>query len=282
MGRERGARGAMAGARPRILITNDDCYLSRGLYLLYDAVKELGEARVYSTELPRSAVGHTISFNKPVRLVEKRYLGYRVYVTDGTPIDALHLAMVVHGFTPDLVLSGVNVGENLALQHIFYSGTIAVAVEAALHGIPAVAFSADISGYEEFEDPVFGEAVRRVARALAEHVLSRGMPEGADLLSVNFPSPGSLRGCVRVVRAARLRWRAVYERRLDTRGRPYYWLVTVPVDAEPGTDVYAVTVEGCVSITPLRVDMGGALAAGKLEDVAARVEEELRRALKGR
>ncbi len=262
---------------PRILVTNDDCYLSRGLYLLYDAVHDVGEVRVYSTELPRSAVGHTISFNKPLRLVEKKYLGYRVYVTDGTPIDALHLAIGVHRFVPDIVLSGVNVGENLTMQHIFYSGTIGVAVEAALHGIPAIAFSADVMSYDEFEDKEFAETVKVVARTITLHVLSKGMPRGADLISVNFPSPTSLRPCVRVVRAARLRWRPEFEMRLDTRGRPYYWLKTVPVASEPGTDVYAVMEEGCIAVTPLRIDLNAyqSLDDRELRHVATIIEERL-------
>ncbi|MET1127954.1 MAG: 5'/3'-nucleotidase SurE [Thermoproteota archaeon] len=248
----------------RILVTNDDGYLSPGLYLLYEAVKELGEARIYSTEYPRSAIARTISFNCPLRLVERRYLGYKVYVTDGTPIDAFYLAMGVHKFRPNIVVSGINVGENLTLQHIYYSGTVAVAIEAALHGIPSIAFSADIMGYEEFDDPVFSSAIKVIAKELVSYVLSKGLPSGIDVLSVNIPSPSRIRSCVSLLPAARLRWRAEFETRLDTRGRPYYWLRTVPLEGEEGTDIHALE-RGCTVVTPLSVDLNVSARVGQLE-----------------
>lgn len=263
----------------RIIVTNDDSYLSKGLYLLYDSIKDLGEARIYSTEWPRSAVGHTISFNKPLRLTRITHNKHDVYVVDGSPVDALHLAIAAHEFTPDLVVSGVNVGENLTIQHIVYSGTIAVAIEAALMGIPAIAFSADVRLWEEFEDDRLSRAIRAVAHELSRSVLEDGLPEGVDLVSVNFPSPSSLRGCVRVARAARRRWRPDFERRLDTRGRPYYWLQPIPLSPEKGSDVYSVFAEGCVAVTPLRIDLNVSLGAeGKrrLEEIVTGAEEALR------
>ncbi len=241
--------------KPRILVSNDDSYLSLGLYLLYEAVKDLGEARIYSTEWPRSAVGHSVSFNRPIRLSETEFLGFKVYVTDGSPIDALHLAVAAHDFKPDLVVSGVNVGENLSIQHIAYSGTIAVAREAALLGIPAIAFSADVRLFKEFRDGRMRRAVKTVAETLSQEVVLHGLPRGVDLLSVNIPSPDHIKGCVRVTRAARRRWEPGFEKRLDTRGRPYYWLVPKNLDLEPGTDAHAVLAEGCISITPLTVDI---------------------------
>ena len=266
----------------RILVGNDDSYLSKGLYLLYESVKHLGEARIYSTLWPRSAVGHTVSFNKPLRMTLVRHGGYDVYVVDGSPVDALHLAIAAHSYHPDLVVSGVNVGENLSMQHILYSGTIAVAVEAALMGIPAIAFSADVHLWEEFEDEKLSRVVRAVAGELSRQVLEKGLPRGVDLLTVNFPAPENIRGCVRLARAARRRWRPDFERRLDTRGRPYYWLQPIPLPPEPGSDVYAVMAEGCVSITPLKVDMNAyprpAEESAELRLIAGRVEEELVRA----
>jgi len=268
---------------PKILVTNDDSYLSKGLYLLYEAVKDLGEVRIYSTLWPRSAVGHSVSFNKPLRLDRIDFEGYKVYVIDGSPVDGLHLAIAAHGFQPDLVVSGVNVGENLTIQHIVYSGTIAVAMEAALMGIPALAFSADVRLWEEFKNGVISDVVKVVARTLAEIVLKEGLPEGVDFISVNFPSPDTINPCVRVTRAARRRWKPAFEMRLDTRGRPYYWLHPLPVNPEKGSDVYAVYVEGCVSITPLRVDLNfepktSSLAA--MERFALTIEERLRELFK--
>ncbi len=173
--------------RPRILVSNDDSYLSRGLYLLYESVKDLGEARIYSTEWPRSAVGLSVSFNKPLRLAEVEFMGYKVYVTDGSPIDALHLAIGVHGFKPDLVVSGVNVGENLSMQHTLYSGTVAVAFEAALMGIPALAFSADVGLFNEFEDERLSKAVKAVAGGIFERCDDASVAQSAvGILDLKF------------------------------------------------------------------------------------------------
>ncbi len=236
----------------RILVSNDDCYLSPGLYLLAESVEGLGEVLVVSTEFPRSATGREITFSRPLRFVEKAYGGRAVYVTDGSPIDALHLAIDVLGFKPDIVLSGVNVGDNLSLQHVFYSGTLAVAIEAALMGIPSVAFSAGIDSFRGFENPDLRATVRRVSRYVTAKVLEEGLPEGVDLLSINIP-PGS-KECVEVTRATRIRWRAAYRKGVDPRGRAYYWLYGVRSCVEGGSDVEAYE-RGCVTVTPLNIDL---------------------------
>jgi len=240
---------------PRILVTNDDSYVSPGLYLLSEALEPLGEVLIFSTEYPRSVIGHTITIFKPLRIYETRVSDKRVYVTDGTPVDVIHLAIDVLGYRPDLVVSGINVGENLTLQHIFYSGTVAAAIEASLVGIPSIAVSAYVSSFQEFNDPRLREIVLKTVTPIAEAVLRKGLPKNVDLLNVNIPRVDCFRNCVKVTRAARLRWRATYVRGRDPRNRPYYWLSSIPVDPEPGTDVYAVEVEGCVSITPISVDL---------------------------
>ena len=266
----------------RILITNDDSYLSPGLYMLYDAVKDLGEVLLISTTLPRSAVGHTISFNKPLRLYKTLFESREVYVTDGTPVDAIHLAISVLKFRPNVVLSGVNVGENISLQHTYYSGTLAAAIEAALLGIPSIAFSADVLFFEDFKDSRLRNVVIALASKLTKYIISYGLPKGIDLLSVNIPSPNRFKGCVRLTRLARLRWHADFERRYDTRGRPYYWLQTKSVRPEKDTDVYAITVEGCVSIVPLSIDISAKSLCKGLERITVDIERALKDLVKGR
>ena len=186
----------------RAIVVNDDSYLSPGLYLLYESVKDLGDVLISSTGFPRSATGREITFSRPLRYAEKYFMGYRVYVTDGTPIDALHLAIEVLGFKPDVVLSGVNVGDNLSLQHIFYSGTLAVAIEAALMGIPAIAFSADVEGYKDFSDQCLKRVVKYMVPELVNYISNFGLPPGVDVLSVNIPKPSNLSKCVKVAKAA--------------------------------------------------------------------------------
>ncbi len=252
----------------KILIVNDDSYLSPGLYILYDAVKDLGDVIITSTMLPRSAIGHTISFNKPLRLQKIRFESYDVYVTDGTPIDALHLAISVLNFKPNVVLSGVNVGENLSLQHTYYSGTLAIAIEAALLGIPSIAFSADILLFEDFKNEVLRNVIKVLARELTRYVLNNGLPNNVDLLSVNIPSPSKFNKCVKLTKLAKLRWRAEFEMRYDTRGRPYYWLQTKPIEPAKGTDVYATLVEGCISVTPLSIDINALTSPDIIESLS--------------
>lgn len=251
----------------RFLVTNDDSYASPGLYLLYRAALGLGEVLVFSTESPRSVIGHTITLSRPLRVYRMRVRGIEVYLTDGTPVDVVHLAINVLRYKPDLVLSGINVGENLSLQHIFYSGTVAAAIESAVVGVPAIAFSADVESFEEMETAEMEGIAMKYLRKIIEAVTRYGLPGGVDLLNINIPNPRRFRDCVEVTRASRVRWLSSYEGRRDPSGRPYYWLSMNKVAAEPGTDVYAAEVMGCISITPLSIDL----------NAGARGVEELRR-----
>ncbi len=239
----------------KVLISNDDSYLSPGLYILHDAVKDEHEALVISTQYPKSATGREISFNKPLRLYKVRYLDHEVYVTDGTPIDALHLAIDVIGFNPDIVISGVNVGENLSLQHIYYSGTVGVAIEAALMNIPAIAISADVYEFSDFEDPLLRAEIIKLVRLLLKNISRYKFPKGVDVLTINVPRMSNFKNCYRVVKAARIRWRARYKIDKDVRGNICYWLQGEPETSEVNTDVYVFDKESCITISPLSVDL---------------------------
>ncbi len=239
----------------KVLISNDDSYLSPGLYIVYEAIKDLHEVLTISTQYPKSATGREITFNKPLRLYKTKYLGYEVFVTDGTPIDALHLAVEILGFKPDLVISGVNVGENLSLQHIFYSGTVGLAIEAALMGIPAIAISADVYEFSDFDDVNLQALISRFLRRLLTNIEKLGFPESVDVLTINIPRIENYNDCYRISRAARLRWRARYKIDRDMRGHLCYWLQGEPGISESDTDVYFFEAEKCVTITPLTVDL---------------------------
>jgi len=257
----------------RILVSNDDGYLSPGLYMLADIAEEFGDVMISSTEYPRSASGREITFSRPLRYLTKTYENRTIRVTDGTPIDALHLAIEVAGFRPDLVLSGVNVGDNLSLQHIFYSGTLAVAIEAALMGIESIAFSADVRSFKDFENESIGGLIRSVAKGTIKYVISNGLPRGVDLISVNIPV--EFNRCVRLVKASRIRWRAAYKEGKDPRGRRYYWLYGVRGETEHETDVKAFE-EGCVTITPLNIDLN--VSTDSFQDLSA-IEETIKQLL---
>ena len=253
----------------RIAVTNDDGVYSPGLLLLYEAVSSLGETVVIAPLEPRSAKGASLSLEEPIRLYELEVEGVHVYGISGSPSDAVHVARELLGKV-DVLVSGVNSGDNTSIQNILVSGTVGAAAEAALLGIPAVAFSADVEGPRQFLEDDYRRLVVRAARAVTRLVAEEGLPEGVDLLCVNFPR--EFRGIVKLAPPARLRWREKLEKRVDPRGRVYYWLYGEPMDPEPGTDVYVVHVEGGIAITPISLDFRArGINSVKLERLATEV-----------
>lgn len=213
-----------------------------------------------------------MTLDEPIR-VHKVDLGYaEAYGITGSPRDVVHVAREVLGGV-DMLVSGVNAGENTSVQNILISGTVGAAAEASLFGIPAVAFSADVDGFEPFLKEDYSSLVKSVVKTIVGYVVERGLPEGVDLLNVNIPRAFS--GVVRVAPPARLRWIEKLEQRLDPRGKPYYWLYGEAVEPELGTDSYVVFKERGVAITPLNlcsIEVKGSL----LEELAELVAASLR------
>ncbi len=244
--------------KPRIVVTNDDGIHSPGLKLLYDAVRDLGEIIIIAPETPKSAIGLGITLHKPLRIHEVEVWGVKAYTTNGTPGDAVHLAVnVLSRGKVDLVASGVNAGDNTSIQSILSSGTIGAAIQASLLGIPAVAFSAQTSNPRRF---VINEGSRiiimkRVIREVVSFVLKNGVPEGIDFLSINFPENLTSSTKAKIVPPARRRFRGVIEKRLDPYGKEYYWFYGEPIEPEEGTDVYAIVKEKCIAVTPIALNL---------------------------
>ncbi len=240
-----------APRKPTILVTNDDGPFSPGLWILYEAVKDLGNVHVVVPETPKSATGLGLTLHKPLRMNKLSYSGRTVYVVSGTPSDVIYVAMNTVVGKPDLVVSGVNIGDNLSVQVILSSGTVGAVLQAAIEGIPGIAFSAAVDEPEEMEEERYREHVLNIVRELTSAVLREGMPRGVDVLNVNFPSV--LARDIAVVRAARKRFTTSIVKRRDPRGIPYYWLYGQPVEAEPGTDVHTVLEKGKIAVTPLKL-----------------------------
>ena len=237
----------------KIVVTNDDGIYSPGLHLLYDAVKDLGEAYIVAPTEPKSAVGLGLTLHKPIRVEKIIVDGIEAYGINGTPSDAVHVAREVVVKNVDLLVSGVNIGDNTSMQNILASGTVGAAAEAALMGIPAIAFSADVRDAEEFHREGYRRLLVKAIKTIVSIIIEKGFPKDIDVISVNFPR--EYHGVVRVVPAARLRWNERLEERIDPRGKPYYWLYGEPVNPEPNTDVYVVHVEKGIAITPLVLDL---------------------------
>ncbi|MGE0710346.1 MAG: 5'/3'-nucleotidase SurE [Planctomycetota bacterium] len=230
----------------RILLANDDGVESPGLHAAFEALSELGYVDVVAPAEQRSGAAHAITLETPLRADALEELpGYRV---PGTPVDCVKLALNQLVERPDLVVSGINQGNNGGIL-VHYSGTVAAAKEACLQGIPALAVSLC-----EYKNPDF-TAAARVTRHLAERLLAAPLPPGV-LLNVNVPNRPyeDLKG-LRWCRQSLAPLPDVYERREDPRRRPYYWLGgSGPFRGRDAQDDLIAVEEGWVALVPLRID----------------------------
>ncbi|NMO14084.1 5'/3'-nucleotidase SurE [Pyxidicoccus fallax] len=238
----------MSAPKPRILVSNDDGYFSEGLKALVEAVSPLGEVWVVAPDREQSAASHAISLHRPLRIKEVRE---RWYSVDGTPADSAYLAInhILKDARPTLMVSGINHGANLA-EDVMYSGTVAAAMEGALLGVPAIAFSLVTRG-QPFD---FGPAAR-FARSLVQSALTRPLPPRM-LLNVNIPNGVEPDGYV-VTRLGRHTYGYNVVEKEDPRGRKYYWIGGSEYQHEdiPGSDCNAVFLDRRVSVTPLHFEL---------------------------
>ena len=231
----------------RILLTNDDGIDARGLALLETVARRLSdEVWVVAPSEEQSGTGHSLTLTQPVRL--RRHDEKRFSVS-GTPTDAVMMALayIMKDSPPDLILSGINRGANLA-EDVTYSGTVSAAMEGALAGVPSIALSqayARHAGAEAWAE--------RVLRPLTETPM-----EPRTLVNVNFPAldPDEIKG-VRVCRQGlRDYGRLRIIERSDPRGFPYFWFGLAPTVETPGhsTDLESIA-DGYISVTPLHLDL---------------------------
>lgn len=235
----------------RILITNDDGINAPGLQALAEALAPMGEVVVCAPEREQSCAGHAITLHKPLRRkpVDLGGLPVEAYTCSGTPADCVSLGRYGETRPPDLVVSGINAGANLG-EEVYYSGTVAAAMEACLQGLRAMAVS--VTAYHDCNFSAAADFVRRFAPAYA----AAETPEGV-LLNVNVPSlsPPLIAG-IRTTRLGRRAYSNLLEMRRDPRGRPYFWYhgEATELDSADGTDIAAIQ-DGMISVTPVRFDV---------------------------
>ena len=170
-------------------------------------------------------------------------------------------------------MSGINIGENLSFESIMTSGTVGAALEAANQGTPAIAFSLQVEDQgDKFDDPRFHgqsfESAKAVVGDICETFLHAKFPAGADVINVNIPS--LVRGEYEVTRLADKLFSTGVERRLDPRGRPYFWINGPLIeDAAEGTDVHAIR-KGNISLTPITLDCTALSAGPELAELFSR------------
>ena len=238
-------------ARARVLISNDDGIEAPGLKVLEKVVRGLArEVWVVAPEREQSAASHSLTVRRPLRM---RRISERRFAVDGTPTDCVLLAVnrIMSGNPPDLVLSGINRGSNLG-EDVIYSGTVAAAIEGALLGFPAVAFSQVCLDRRAVKWGTAEEWTPEVLRRLA----SVSWP-GDVIINVNFPDVAarSVSG-IRVGRQGRHKIGHEMVERVDPRGEPYFWIGSQREDdpGVPDSDLKAVC-EAAIAITPVRLDL---------------------------
>lgn len=246
----------------RILITNDDGINAPGLEVLLAIAQSVagpkGEVWTVAPAFEQSGVGHCISYSHPMMIAR---LSERRYAAEGSPADCVLAGIydVLEGAKPDLVLSGVNRGNNAA-ENTLYSGTIGGAMEAALQGIPAVALSQYMGRQTEDLDTPF-QAAAAHGVAVVRALLDKGLWTSDDyrvFYNVNFPpvAASAVKGVKVAPQGFRRDTSFSCEPQLSPTGRRYLWIKGGPQHTPtlPGTDA-AVNLDGWISVTPMRADL---------------------------
>ena len=236
----------------RILISNDDSIYAPGIKILEKLAREISDdIWIIAPAVEQSASAHSLTINRPLR---PKKIGEQKYAVDGTPTDCVLMAIkeLMKGKKPDLVLSGINAGANLA-DDVTYSGTVAAAMEATLLGVPAIAFSQAGS----LGSPIKWETCEAHGLKVIKLLLEEGWPEGV-LINVNFPDvpPESIRGIEVARQGARPDYKTLLKAK-DPRGLPpYYWVGPVPevIDIHDDSDLSTINKKK-ISITPLHLDL---------------------------
>jgi len=233
--------------KKRILICNDDGVGAEGLKVLAAALEEVAEVWVVAPDGERSGNSHALSLYRPLKT---RQVQPRWFQVGGTPVDCVFMAFhsLMKDRPPDLVVSGINHGANLA-SDIFYSGTVAVAREAALRGVVGIAVS--LASPESDKFAYATPCIRRLCTWALQHA-----PPGL-LLNVNVPDNGKPPSGEILTRLGTHHYRFEVDKKEDSEGGAYYWLgvaVRYQHESIEGTDCVAVYENNCISITPLSLN----------------------------
>lgn len=239
--------------KPLILVSNDDGITSKGIRVLVNVMKKLGDVVVVAPDSPQSGMGHAITIGETLRLYEEDiFEDVIAYKSSGTPADCVKLAKhhVMKDRQPDLVVSGINHGSNTSIS-VLYSGTMSAAIEGALEGLPSIGFSlCDYSSKADFSH------VEEYVYKISKQVLENGIAKGVAL-NVNFPPKRNepIRG-VKVCRQAHAKWQEEFSERFDPNGRKYYWMAGNFVNFDKGedNDEWAIA-NNYVSIVPCQYDL---------------------------
>ncbi len=253
----------------KALISNDDGITASGILAAKKSVEDLCDTYVIAPETQQSGIGHALTLYDPLR-VNKHILrdGSEGYGISGTPTDAVTIALFeMMDEKPDIMISGINTGFNLGEAELTTSGTLGAAIEAASFGIPTIAISQEVTRddikFEKGKIEIDFDFAGKMLHKLAKIVLKKGLPEGIDLLNVNVPENPSDEE-FEVVKLGKRMYNPIVEKRLDPRGKPYYWIDGEPyLSDEPGSDGYELRKNRKTTITPLKIDMASGISSLK-------------------
>jgi 5'-nucleotidase len=238
----------------RILITNDDGIHAHGLSVLEEIARQLSDdVWVVAPETDQSGVSHSLSLNDPLRL---RRISDRRFAVKGTPTDCVIMGVrhLLFDRKPDLVLSGVNHGQNVA-EDVTYSGTVAGAMEGTILGVRSIALSQAYGPGNR--DDIHWDCAGAHGAGVIRKLLDIGFPPNT-LVNVNFPNcaPSEVTGAVATVQGQRNQELLRVEERADGRAKPYYWIAFARGKITPaeGTDLHALA-DRKISITPIKLDL---------------------------
>ncbi len=232
----------------RVLVTNDDGIHSKGLDVLVQRLKKKAQVFVVAPDRERSAVSHSLTLNKPLRIKE---IEANVFLVDGTPADCVRLGLldILKKENIDMVIAGINMGPNLG-DDVLYSGTVGAAIEGTILGVPSLAVSLVAKCNFHFK------TAAEISCRIIDKVLQKGLPKGI-CFNINVPNlPIKQVKDFKITRQGKRIYGKEIEKRVDPRGFIYYWVASGRVHniKEKGTDVEAIE-EKKVSITPLQIDV---------------------------
>lgn len=236
----------------RILISNDDGIYAEGIGVLRKAIEQIAdEVYVVAPDRERSACGHGITVTRPLRAKIHHFKSGKAkgWVVDGTPADCVKLGLEsIMENPPDIVVTGINLGPNLGTD-VLYSGTVSAAFEAVINHVPAIAIS--LADWSELDYQPAAHFIKEFLPLVIANPLEQGI-----LLNVNIPNHYKGRGA-RITRLARRRYIECFDKRVDPRGKTYFWMAGEPCNLDeddPETDAATIK-EGLISITPLHLDL---------------------------
>ena len=233
-----------------VLVTNDDGIYSEGIEYLAESLLKIAKVTVVAPDVERSAVGHAITLNNPLR-VEEVYKSGRLfgYAVNGTPADCVKIGInAIMKEKPDIIISGINAGANVGTD-IIYSGTVSAAIEGSIMGCCSAAISVS-----KKKKPYYFSAIEYTLK-IVDILSQKQFPK--VLLNINVPSSplSEIKG-IRLTRQGKMQFRDYFDKREDPSGRIYYWLTGEQMDSEPGDDIDSNALrDGYVSITPIHYNL---------------------------